>query len=128
MTETDVMSLDPYLFCFGFFLIAVGISLSQVHRDEGILLPMWKGLAFNSLRKISGIEILAGSILGFWVVGTWWLLWLPLVWLVSCVPVYFLKAANNRLSILTLAMLSGLVIIFWAQGPTLIELGLLPRL
>jgi hypothetical protein len=126
MIETTALALDLYFFCFGFFLIAVGISLSQISRDEGVLLRKWTGSAFNLLRKASGTAILASFILGFWIFGIWWLLWLPLVWLASCVPVYLLKGNSSRLSISMLTMFSGLIITAWAIGPTLIELGLLP--
>jgi hypothetical protein len=118
---------DPYVFCLGFMLTAVGLMLSQIHRDEGFT-PWSTGLGFNLLRKASGAEMIVGSVLGFWVVGTWWLLWLPGIVLISPLPVNALRGATNRLPITIALMACGLSLVVWAQGPSLNRLGLLPSL
>ena len=127
-TESDAAAfLDPFIFCLGFLLVAVGIMLSQVHRDEGILLPISSGLPFNILRKLSGLSLFAGVILGFWVVGVWWLLWLPVLVVLSGFAVQLVRNARNRLPITMTLMAIGLCFVIWAQGPTLRDLGVIPH-
>ncbi|MDL2352478.1 MAG: hypothetical protein QFC78_06490 [Pseudomonadota bacterium] len=119
---------DPYVFCFGFLLTAIGLMLSQAHRDEGITLSMRTGLPFNLLRKASAAEMLVGLILGFWVVGLWWLLWLPMLVLLTAIPVHLLRMARQRVAVTMVLMATGLSLALWAQGPTLVKMGIVPSL
>jgi hypothetical protein len=100
LVEPDGATLiDPYVFAFGFFLMAAGLVMSQRHGDQRILLPCRSGLPFNLLQKTSGAETLAGAVLGFWIVGAWWSLWLPVLKLLSGFPVSMLGNARHRLPI-----------------------------
>jgi hypothetical protein len=129
LVEPDGATLiDPYVFAFGFFLMAAGLVMSQRHGDQRILLPRRSGLPFNLLQKTSGAETFAGAVLGFWIVGAWWSLWLPVLKLLSGFPVSVLGNARHRLPITLVAMATGLLLVLWAQGPTLIRMGIFARL
>lgn len=128
MAADAAVFADPYTFCLGFLLTAAGLMLSQVHRDEGVTLSMRSGLPFNLLRKASGVEILVGLILGFWVVGLWWLLWLPMLVLLAAIPVHLLRMARQRVAVTMALMATGLSLALWAQGPTLVKMGIVPSL
>jgi hypothetical protein len=120
--------VDPFVFGIGFFLAAAGLMLSQVHRDERILLPARKGIPFNLVRKVTALAILAAVILGFWIVGLWWMLIAPALVVAAGAAVSALKNSPRRLSAIFLMALTGQFFLFWSQSPTLIELGLLPSI
>lgn len=127
--EADAATfLDPIIFCLGFLLVAVGLMLSQMHRDEGGSLPAQIGLPFNLLRKLAAIAVLVGVILGFWIVGVWWLLWLPILVVLSSVGVQMSRSSESRVALTMTLIAVGLSLLFWAQGPTLREFGLFPHL
>ena len=128
ITSDAGVFLDSYVFCAGFLLTAVGLMLSQVHRDEGILLPIRSGLPFNLLRKTSGLEMPVGIIFGFWVVGLWWLLWLPVLVVLTIIPVQLLRNARQRVGTTMALMAAGLSLVLWAQAPTLVGMGIFPSI
>ena len=120
VSEPDAASfLDPLLFCLGYLLVAVGLMLSQTLRDEGVMLHVRIGLLFNLLRKMSALAVLVGLALGFWAVGVWWLLWVPILLGSSVMSFQLLRRGGNRVAITMTLMALGLLLVSWALGPTL---------
>jgi hypothetical protein len=102
--------------------------LSQVHRDEGRLLSFRIGLPFNLLRKVSAAAVLVAVVLGFWIIGGWWAAIAPLSILVAGLVVHLLRKSARRLQAIFVFAILGLIAITWAQTPTVLEWGLVPRL
>jgi hypothetical protein len=117
---------DPYIFAVGFIFLCGGLMLSQVHRDEGVILRMSIGLPFNLLRNVSAVGVIVALVLGFWVIGGWWALIAPLIVIVAAIPVQLLRSSERRLSAIFVLMCLGLAAVTWAQVPTVNRLGLMP--
>src|SRR6476646_12296513 len=90
--------LDPFIFCFGFFACAAAIMLSQMHRDERLLLSLRAGLPFNLMRKVLAVALLVAVVLGFWIVGLWWPLLAVVLAIGAWLPVMILRDSTRRLS------------------------------
>ena len=123
--------LDSAVFSIGFCLATAGITLTQLFRDDFLAgspkrLEVSTSIAFWMTRKVTGILVFASMILGFWIVGWWWIAVGIGMAFLGAVIVNVTMVWNRALWPIYSLCISGVVLISWAQSPLLKFWGIYP--
>ncbi|MBX9643116.1 MAG: hypothetical protein K2W91_03325 [Novosphingobium sp.] len=128
---TDVATwLDPAVFSIGFCFAAAGITLTQIFRDDiaagsPVGLQESTSFIFGMTRKVTAMQIACGVILGFWIVGWWWIVLGLTMVILGAVIVNVVMIRNRALWPVYALCASGVGLMIWAQSPLLRYWGIL---
>ena len=121
--------LDPLVFSTGFCFATAGLTLTQFFLDDYFdgspqgYLRLVRPLVFFMIRKVTVVALLLGAVLGFWIVG-WW--WIAIGALVAVIAVNIINVWNRSLGTVYFLCFVGLSMMAWAQSPVLKQWGVLP--
>ena len=117
MTGDVVAAFDPYIYIAGYGLTVLGLCLSQALRESAPTTGQAAPRFLIALRLAAALQIVIGILLGFWILGWWWLAGLAacLILLPFFAGTLSTRYSTDRLG--NISMLLGLLMLAWVQGP-----------
>jgi len=128
MYQDAAIWLDPAVFALGVLFVATALSLSQTIRENPNILLRNQGgsLLFWLARKVLSFQFIAGLVLGFWIVGWWWIVILGVIWACSAVLTNIAQLFIWQRGVTYFLGLIGLFLTSWGQSPLLKNWGVMP--